>query len=193
MLLMTTNLINPLWCVIGCMVMVGVACIAYRYFNPPTPPIDNTKRIKSEKLINGDNSLVEQLSPILKHFSGSMNALQDIITDADIVFANVTFENVCQIIDAHGNERVKQWFSVLSNDRNRWDKGLYKDRATEMLKLLKSCGISQSKERELQWNEEAAKRYRRLSKIETGQQCKVVAPYWIYENDIFEKGLVEPK
>lgn len=188
MLLMTTNLISPLWYAVGGIAIAGIVYIIYRYCKP-----GDIKGTKSEKLINVDNFLVEQLSPKLKHFSGSMNALQDIITDTDIVFANVTFENISQIIDAHGSERVKEWFSVLSNDRNKWDKDLYKDRATEMLKLLRSCGISQSKERELQWNEEAAKRYRKLSKIEIGQQCKVVAPYWIYENNIFEKGLVEPK
>ncbi len=177
MLLMTINSISPFWYGIGGVAIVGVAFIAYHYF-----------RMSSEISV-----LVEELSPKLKHFSGSMNALVDIINDTDIVFANVTFENISQIIDAHGSDRVKEWFLGFSNDRKEWDKKLYKDKATKMLELLKSCGISRCKEKELQWNEEAAKRYRRLSKIEIGKQCKVVAPYWIYKNDIFEKGLVEPK
>ena len=48
-------------------------------------------------------------------------------------------------------------------------------------------------ENDFVWENDFSKRYNKLSQIQSGQECKIVAPYWIYNGEIFEKGLVTMK
>lgn len=132
----------------------------------------------------------EQLSSKLIYFSGSMNALSNLVEIFNIKNADLTFENIEQIIGLHGDEGDKKSFV---NDRSEWDERLYREKAHELLNLFRGYGIEQSKEKHVKWDAESAKRYRKTEKMEVGQECEVVAPYWIYEGDIFERGVVRPK
>ena len=86
----------------------------------------------------------------------------------------------------------KSWFSSFTDARKGWDAELYRSKAVKILSLLKQCGIQQSTELKLTWNENAAKHYRQLTKIEVGDVCEVLSPCWIYKNEVFEQGLVRP-
>lgn len=132
----------------------------------------------------------EQLSSKLEYFSGSMNALSDIVSDFNKDNADLTFGNIEQLIDLHGNESDKKSFV---NDRNDWDERLYKEKAKDLLSLFQGYGIAPSEEKNTVWEARTADRYRKSAKMEVGQKCEVVAPYWTYKGDIFEKGVVRPR
>ena len=59
--------------------------------------------------------------------------------------------------------------------------------------LLIECGVHIQEEKDFVWENDFSKRYNKLSQIQSGQECKIVAPYWIYNGEIFEKGLVTVK
>lgn len=137
-----------------------------------------------------DEALAQQAKLMIKYFSGYMNALSDIINDGDLDETQVTFENLTQTIEAHGTEVFKKWFSDFAKDRKIWDKALCQEKAGKMFDILKACGIQNSTAKQLQWNEIAEEHYRKLDKIEHGEICEVLAPCWIYDHKVFEKGLV---
>lgn len=132
----------------------------------------------------------EQLSSKLEYFSGSMNALSDIVSDFNKDNADLTFGNIEQLINLHGNESDKKSFV---NDRKDWDERLYKEKAKELLSLFQGYGIAPSEEKNTVWEARTADRYRKSARMEVGQKCEVVAPYWTYKGDIFEKGVVRPR
>lgn len=191
MLLSEVNTSRPtLWpWILGITTIVTIAYIVYKHITEPPPPPN--KEGKNTSLFSG--ILIESMISKIKLFSGSMNALYDIIQDFDAESANFTFNNISKIIEYHTNENVKKWYYSFSKDRKQWDERLYKDKAKEILNLFETCGIHKSKESIIKWNEEYTKFYRRLSQIEDGQNCIVKAPYWIYQNDVYEKGLVDLK
>ena len=85
---------------------------------------------------------------------------------------------------------IHRYFN-LEKDRNSWDVILYKNKAKEILNILIKCGVHSHEEKEFIWSNEYSKKYNKLSQVQSGQECMVVAPYWIYNGDIFEKGLVK--
>lgn len=137
-------------------------------------------------------AITSQMTMMLKYFNGDMGALLSIVNDPVIEEGSVVFENIGLTIDSHGGELLKSWFSTYTNDRNTWDSILYKDKAAKLLDMLKQCGIQPSTELKVTWDENTAKHYRRLTKIEVGDVCEVLSPCWIYEDKIFEQGLVKP-
>lgn len=131
------------------------------------------------------------IKSIVVYFRGIMGTLTSIIDDNEIDLGKDTFDNIDNIIKGHGSSSLNDWFSKFSEDRNNWDASILKSKAAYLLNVLKSCGITCSSENKILWNEEKAKLYRKIGKIEDGQECTVLSCYWIYENDIFEKGVAK--
>lgn len=133
-----------------------------------------------------------EIKKMIKHLGGCMNTLTDLVEEGDVDEGNILFTNFEQIIIAHGSDELKKWFSTFTKDRKQWGCDLYKSKSSEMLELLKRCGVRKSTELKIRWDKFAQRHYRKLdSSIQDGQVCVVVAHCWIYENDVFEKGLVK--
>ena len=181
MLLLEANVSNTFIYVL-CSVIIGVLMAGIGFW------LYLRKKSVVTKVI--EERFSEQLSSKLVYFSGSMNALSGIEKNFNIRNADLTFENIEQIIDLHGDEGDKKSFV---NDRSEWDERLYREKAHELLDLFRGYGIEQSKEKHVKWDDNLEKRYRKTEKMEVGQECEVVAPYWIYKGDIFERGVVRPK
>ena len=138
-----------------------------------------------------DTGFSVQLFVHLKSFAGSLNSLEDIANkDFDASFAQITFDNIEQIIRFYGAENDKNRFI---HDRKGWGEALYKDKARELLVVIKSYGVSPVKEDEVVWDKALLTRYMRITSVNEGQTCEVVAPYWTFSGEIFEKGVVRPK
>lgn len=165
--------------VIGVLVVIGVAvyCV-YQY-------------MQNNTLLQRDIS--SELIRILKYFSGNMNALRDMSINPNLSLAKITFDNIQQIIDVKGTSEIKKWYSVFGKNRDSWGVVSYKHKAKEMMNLLIKCGVHIQEEKDFVWENESSKKYNKLSKIQPGQECKIVAPYWSYNGEIFEKGLVRGK
>lgn len=196
MLVMAANNSIPFMCyVLGGIVLIGGAYFVYKTTtkenkkkNPPEKSTTNESSEITDK--KTDEKIVQDILSIIKYFNGCLNSLNDIVnSDADGT-ERVTFENLHQIINAHGSNELKKWFISFASDRNQWDIELYKDKASKMLEIFRKCGINRSCEVKVKWNEQTSKHYKKISKIDDGQICEVLAPCWIYQNEIFEQGLV---
>ena len=149
------------------------------------------KNAKLESVDANDKGFSVQLFVHLKSFSGSLNSLEDIVgKDFDASFAKITFDNIEQIICFYGDDNDKNRFI---HDRKGWGEALYKDKARELLEVIKSYGVSPVKEDEVVWDKALLTRYMRITSVNEGQTCEVVAPYWTFSGEIFEKGVVRPK
>lgn len=133
----------------------------------------------------------QELDEKVSFFAGNMNALWDITRQTDLALAKVTFDNIQQVIEMKGNDAMKTWYSQVGNDRSNWDISVYRHKAKLLLDTLMKCGLQVCEETEIVWQEEAAKKYNKLSAVQNGQKCKVLAPYWMYNGCVFEKGLVQ--
>lgn len=175
--------------VIGSLLVIGVAgyCV-YQYMQKKT---EHNGRCSKKDSATKDIS--PELKRIVKYFSGNMNALLDVSLKPDFSLAKVTFDNIQQIIDVKGTEEIKKWYNAFGKDRNSWDVVLYKNKAKEIMNILTECGVNIQEEKDFVWENEHSKRYIKLSQIQPGQECKIVAPYWIHNGEIFEKGLVTVK
>ena len=187
---METNSTISVWpVVVGGLIVIGVAsCYVYQYMQRKT-----NHKGDCYKKDNATNDISSELKQIVKYFSGAMNALRDVSIEPNLSLARVTFDNIQQIIDVRGTAEIKKWYYTFGKDRNSWGIILYKNKAKEIMNILIECGLHIQEEKDFVWENDSSKKYNRLSQIQPGQKCKIVAPYWIYNGEIFEKGLVKAK
>lgn len=187
---METNSTISVWSIIfGCLlVVIGVGYCVFRYLSNSRKSCEN----ESDKS-NTIEPISSELKYILKYFTGSMNALREISMNPDLSMAKVTFENIQQIIKVKGTDKLKEWYYCFEKDRNSWDIILYKNKAVEIMNIFIECGLCSCEDKDLIWDNESSKKYNKLSPIQLGQECIIVAPYWVYNGEVFEKGLVRPK
>lgn len=198
MLIMAMSIQNQMWCLLGIVIAGGSIFALVRYSNKSRNK-DPNRQIPQRLSINSgvifaepdSSEITEEIKSIIKFFSGFMNSLLDISKGVDADDANITFENLKQVVEGHGSPRLKEWFWGIDKDRIAWDTGVYKDKALQVLQALKKCGIKPSVERRTEWNAETERHYKKIGRIEQGQIVEVVAPCWIYEHEVFEKGLVK--
>lgn len=191
---METNSTNSAWTIIVCIfVAICIGYYVYKHLSSKNPD----KKGKSDNKVPEENgvagTILFEFNRIIKYFTGNMNALRDISINPDLSLARVTFENIQQIMEVKGSDMLKEWYSGFVKDRNSWDVLLYKDKASALLNILEKCGINPHEEKEFVWDNDSATKYNRLVQIQPGQKCTVVAPYWIYNGEIYEKGLVKTK
>lgn len=184
---MAANSTITFWLILGGLLVIGIGgfCV-YQY-------VLKNKENKEHKEKDMTDVNLSELKYMIEYFKGCMNALRDITINPDLSLSKVTFDNIKQIIEIQGTDEIKKWYFNLEKDRNSWDVILYKNKAIEILNILIRCGVHSHEDKEFIWNNEYSKKYNRLSQIQLGQKCMVVAPYWIYNDDIFEKGLVKVK
>lgn len=182
MLLMIASSVKTLLSILGGIAVVGGgAYITYTILKVKVHPPVSEPDIKDE------------IKPIIKYFNGSMGALSIIKEDPNDSGRSEVFKTLEQIISVHGSDKLKSWLSDFTKDREQWTTAEYKAKATKLLDLLRQCGISSSNETEITWASDSSEKYRKFSKIEIGQKCVVLAPYWIYQGKVFELGLVKVK
>lgn len=167
-------------------VIGGAAFLVYKYLKKAEKPIEQPRPQVRPVVTKEDVNL----SGIVKHFKGNMNPLTSVVSDFDKDSASVAFENIYQIVDGHGDEDLHQWANTFFANRDVWTEADYKAKAGIILNLLKQCGISSVQEGTVVWSDGLKDKYNKLMAIENGQSCSVVAPYWMFEGTIFEKGIV---
>lgn len=181
---MEANSTITLWQIVGGFLVIGIGgfCVYQYFFKNKVPKKRDTTDV-----------ILSELKSKIKYFSGSMNALRDITINPDLSLSIVTFDNIKQIIEIQGTDEIKKWYFNLEKDRNSWDIMLYKSKAKEILNILIRCGVHSPEQKDFIWENEYSKKYNKLTQIQSGQKCMIVAPYWIYNEEIFEKGLVKVK
>lgn len=167
-------------------VMGGAALLIYKNLKKVRKPDENKQPQIHQRATKNDVNL----SGIVKHFKGNMNPLASVINDYDKDSASVAFENLYQIVDGHGDDDLHLWMNTFFANRSSWTEEDYKVKTDIILSLLKNCGVTSVQEDTIVWSEELNEKYNRLMAVEEGQSCNVVAPYWMYEGTIYEKGIV---
>lgn len=210
MLIMASHLPNPIWYVFGSLVTIGGIYALIWYLKKKTPikkPIDPL--VSQDDIINpvhtaqepvkpnpgtketGDDFVISEIISIIHFFKGFMNSLLDISKGLDSENANIAFDNMSQVIAGHGSPLLRDWFFNIEKDRKVWDETVYIEKAGQILKVFRKCGITPSAEIKVKWNEEAERHYKKIGRIEQGEIVEVVAPCWIYNNKLFEQGIVK--
>ncbi len=208
---MASHLPNPIWFVFGGLVTFGGIYALTRYLKKKQPvekPIDHLapqddhvdnpaptpqepQKTNPDKNETEDELVISDIIAIIKFFKGFMNPLLDISKESDAENANIVFDNLSQVIDGHGSPLLKDWFFNIEKDRKDWDETVYIEKAGQILKVFRKCGITPSAEIKVKWNEDTGKHYKKVGRIEQGEIADVVAPCWIYNNDLFEQGVVK--
>ena len=160
-----------------------------RYVNDHKKP---EKPHNLESQLELPDGIVEKLEPNVARFAGNFGALLSISTgsDEDIALADMTFQNVADVINVRCDEQVKTWFSEFTKDRKTWDATTYRDKAALLIKIFKGCGVTTFEETVGTWSNKISVRYNRIVQIEEGASCKVVAPCWMLNGIVIEKGMV---
>lgn len=209
MLYMATIQVNPRWLIFGGIIIAIGAILIFNFVKrdkpspntpqklPPAPPVPEQHTVPEPEPqpipSPEDETITKGIKPMIKHLNGSMNALQEIIEGEDTDSADIVFMNLSQIIEAHGNEMLKSWFSSFAGDRKHWDSSLYQEKAAKFFQIMVLCGIKRFDETKYKWDDISALRYRRLSKIDVGETFEVLTPCWYYDGLIFEQGLIRAK
>lgn len=151
-----------------------------------TQSVSVSDKIKKEE--------IPSFSPIIKFFKGQCNAFK-IVAQKPRSLENCEkiFEYADNVIEFHADDKLKMWWNGFASERKQWDLMQYKEKATLMLSVFRKSGVIASTELIITWNENASKHYMPFDDIETGDICNVIQPCWIYQNEIFEQGLVSKK
>lgn len=151
------------------------------------------KNEQDSQLTFDNEMLLCHLKPIVKHFTGCLNPLHHIVEAHDTSGANVLFDNLLQITDAHGDEFISNWKMFFFEDKDNWSSLIYEQKASELICIVLKCGMIKVEDNDTIWNESKLTYYRILSEIEDGQEYCVIEPYWILNDEVFEKGLITAK
>lgn len=134
-----------------------------------------------------------KLKQNLKYFSGYINPLYRVLSEDNIIYADKIFNGLSKILRLNCPEFYKEWSRIFENDRSGWNETLYKSKTKELFKSLKFLGLKKSDETFDKWSNDKFEYYQVESDIEEGQSYEVIAPYWMYDGEVFERGLVRPK
>lgn len=199
-LIMVTNNSSPYWgyVVAGILALTGMGLLLRWYRKNRKEEVSSDINVSNSStsptsVPHVDNEIVEVLTKKLDSFSGNFGALLNIANDAhvDLDYADVVFTNVTQVVDVQYGAKVKEWFSAFAKDRNSWDAKNYMKKAGELVALFIECGVTHATEINVVWGDKAAKRYNRVDMIDKGEPCEVVAPYWMLDGLVVEKGLLK--
>lgn len=134
------------------------------------------------------------LKSIIKYFKGQCNSFRMIaVKPRSMESCEKTFDYAENVINFHADGGLKEWWKTFAGDRIKWDLELYKAKAGLILSMLHASGVVSSMEQFITWNEDASKHYIPFDDLETGDVCQVIQPCWIYNDEIFEQGLVAKK
>lgn len=133
-------------------------------------------------------------APIIKNFKGQCNSFTMVANSPrNIDYCEQVFGYADKILEFHGNDEIKKWWLSFAKDRNHWDLAVYSNKAKKILTIIREAGVTPSTEKILKWNEDASLHYIPFDELETDDTCNVIQPCWIYQNEIFEQGLVSKK
>lgn len=189
-------------------VLASIGLIGYTYYCFHTKRRD--VNVNKDKLINNtsnhDIDLYEStidtirnkkgitLTPIIKYFKGQCNSFKIVAEKPrNIENCEKTFKYADDVINFHADGNLKEWWNLFSNARNQWDLALYSEKAKQILSMLYDSGVISSSEHIIEWNENTSKHYIPFDDIEEGDICNVIYPYWKYQDEIFEQGIVSKK
>ncbi len=134
------------------------------------------------------------LTPIISYFKGQCNSFKIVAEKPrNIENCEKVFEYADKVINFHADKTLKKWWNNFTNDRNQWDLALYSKKAKQVLDLLREAGVIRATEQIIKWDDNASKHYMPFDDIKNGDTGIVIHPCWIYQNDIFEQGLVSKK
>lgn len=170
--------------IIGSIVFLGIGYAAYRRAYIPW----KGRRTKVEDIAR----VLRELKPSVSYFKGYMNSLWQISQHYEPSFARLTFDGLQKVINLRCTPYVQEWYTDLTRQRNNWGAKGYKLHADVLINIFKDCGVHQQQEELCHWRADYIDRYQIQCKLEEDSPCRVIAPYWMYEDKIYERGLVGP-
>ena len=170
--------------IIGSIVFLGIGYAVYRRVYVPYG------RRNTEMMYTA--LILRELKPSISYFKGYMNSLWQISQHYEPSFARLTFDGLQKVINLHCTSYVQEWYADLTRQRNNWGAKAYKLHADVLIDIFKDCGVHHQQEELHHWRVDCIDRYQIQCKLEDGSPCRVIAPYWMYEDKIYERGLVGP-
>lgn len=187
----TSNIIYWLLALIA----IGLTCIVFLYMYLKSKRKENNPNNNiSDSKYGVEEESSPSLTPIIKYFKGQCNSFRT-ISDKSVSenYCKNVFNYADKVMEYHATEELKKWWKNFINDRNQWDEMFYKEKAKQIVMMIREAGVTPSTEKVIEWNENAELHYLPYDDITDGDICDVVHPCWIYQNEIFEQGLVSKK
>lgn len=148
--------------------------------------------IKRKKNAKGADA--PDIRPMIKYFKGQCNSFRLVaVKPRSMENCEKVFRYADKVFEFHAEDDLKKWWNDFADDRNHWDLTIYRRKAEELLSLLQDYGVTPSTEKTVRWNDDTPKYYIPFEDIGNGDVCNVIQPYWMYDDDIFEQGLVSKK
>ncbi len=150
------------------------------------------KMLKPNNIVR--NADAPDIGPMIKYFKGQCNSFRLVASKPrSIESCEKVFNYADKVFEFHAEDDLKVWWNGFTDDRNHWDLTIYRRKAGELLSLLQDSGVIPSTEKTVRWNDDTSRYYIPFEDIENGDICTVIQPYWMYDDDIFEQGLVSKK
>lgn len=182
--------------VLFALIVVGIIVFfLYKYFiHSDKKENNNCNKNISNVESDIDEEILPSLVPIIKYFKGQCNSFR-MLSDKPVSanYREDVFNYADKVMEYHASDELKKWWKIFINDRNQWDEMFYKEKAKQIVMMIREAGVTPSTEKVIEWNENAELHYVPYDDITDGDICDVIHPCWIYKNEIFEQGLVSKK
>ncbi len=130
-----------------------------------------------------------ELNRIVKKFYDSFGALLNVASGQTDMAENV-FENLTLTIKHSDSLLIKDWWNNFIANNAEWGADIYVSKASELLEMFKSIGVNQGGIEDVVINDSIRDKYAVMDELADGEIGKVSMPYWEYNGNIVEKGIL---
>lgn len=131
----------------------------------------------------------KELSRIIKKFYDNFGALLNVASGQTDMAENV-FENLTLTIKHSDSVLIKDWWKNFIANNAEWEKDIYISKASELLRMFKSIGVHQGGTDDVVIDDSVRDKYAIMDNLVNGDVGKVSTPYWEYNGNIVEKGIL---
>lgn len=172
--------------IVGVIAIVAIAGAIF-YKKSSISKYDNSKEGISPQ--PSTEEIKKELSRIIKKFYDNFGALLNIASGQTDMSENV-FENLSLTIKHSDSIIIKNWWNNYIANQSEWGKDIYIIKASELLRIFKSIGINQGGAEDVVIDDSVREKYAVMDNLTNGETGKVSLPYWEYNGNIVEKGVL---
>ena len=169
--------------------IVAVIAIAGALLYKRSSGINRHTSREEESTRPSTEEIKKELSRIIKKFYDNFGALLNIASGQTDMAPNV-FENLTLTIKYSDSVLIKDWWKNFIANNTEWGNEVYVSKASELLGIFKSIGVDQGGKDDVVIDDSVRDKYAIMDNLVNGEIGKVSTPYWEYNGNIVEKGVL---
>ncbi len=154
------------------------------------------KRVSGEDKqlqIVSNKEIVDEFSKIIKKFGDNFGAIWKVST-GHYSHKEAIFDNIGMIIKYSDIVMIKEWWDTFIVDREGWDDAMYAEKAKVLLTIFEQCGVSHNQSQTHIIDSDTLNYYIIVEEEPlVGERANVLTPFWLYRNEVIEKGILTYK